>query len=53
MKRKLDLGSIGARIEMDEVRELNSELWLAAGSYNEGGGEGEAGGSDVEDDHEW
>lgn len=51
--RKLDLGSIGARIEMDDVRELNSELWTVAGNYSRGDGGGESGGSEVEDEHEW
>jgi hypothetical protein len=37
VKRKLDLGSIGTSIEMDEVRELSSELWAVADNY--GGGE--------------
>jgi hypothetical protein len=38
VKRKLDLGSIGTSIEMDEVRELSSELWTVADNY--GGGKG-------------
>ena len=45
VKRKLDLGGIGTGIEMDEVKELHSELWTAADTYDvgEGGtGEGEA-----------
>ena len=41
MKRKLDLGNIGAKIEMEEVRELYDELWTAVDNY--GGGEGGAG----------
>lgn len=41
MKRELDLRSIGAGIEIDEVRELNSGLWTIADSYGGGGGEGE------------
>ena len=38
MKRELDLRSIGAGIEIDEVRELNSGLWTIADSYGGGGG---------------
>ena len=41
VKRELDLRSIGAGIEIDEVRELNSGLWTIADSYGGGGGEGE------------
>lgn len=41
MKRELDLRSIGAGIEIDEVREFNSGLWTIADSYGGGGGEGE------------
>ena len=51
--RKLDLGSVGARIEMDDVRELNNELWAVVGGYSEGDGGGEAVGGEVEDEHEW
>ena len=51
--RKLDLGSVGARIEMDDVRELNSELWAVFGGYSEGDGGGEAVRGEVEDEHEW
>ena len=51
MKRKLDLGRIGAKTDMDEVRELRSELWTIVDNYcgegdgpgeGEGEGEGEA-----------
>jgi len=38
---------------MDDVRELNSELWTVAGNYSRGDGGGESGGSEVEDEHEW
>lgn len=43
VKRKLDLGSIGASIEMDEVKELNSELWTVVDNYGGGVGDGGAG----------
>jgi hypothetical protein len=33
VKRKLDLERIGDGIEMDEVRELHSELWTAVDNY--------------------
>lgn len=39
MKRKIDVGNIGARLEMDEVRELDSELWTVVDNYGAGGGE--------------
>lgn len=48
VKRKLDLGSIGARIEMDDVRELHGELWTAVDNYD--GGEGGAGEGEGEGD---
>jgi len=38
VKRKLDLGNIGVKIEMDEVKELHGELWSVVDNY--GGGEG-------------
>ena len=44
VKRKLDLERIGAKLDMDEVRELRSELWTIVDNYcgGEGGpGEGE------------
>ena len=41
VKRKLDPGNIGAKIEMDEVRELHGELWTIVDNY--GGGEEGAG----------
>lgn len=45
VKRKLDLGSIGTGIEMDEVKELHSELWTAVDTYDVGeGGTGEGDG---------
>ena len=51
VKRKIDLERIGAKIDMDEVRELRSELWTIVDNYcggeegpgvGEGEGEGEA-----------
>lgn len=33
VKRRIDLGSIGARVEMDEVRELHDELWTVVDNY--------------------
>ena len=33
MKRKLDLERIGGGIEMDEVREVHSELWTVVDNY--------------------
>jgi len=39
VKRKVDVGSIGARLEMDEVRELDGELWTVVDNYGAGGGE--------------
>jgi len=49
VKRKLDPGNIGAKTEMDEVRELHGELWTVVDNYGrgeegEGGSEGEGGG---------
>ena len=44
VKRRFDLGSIGARIEVDEVRELNNGLWTTVDNYGGGEGEGEGGG---------
>ena len=47
VKRKLDLGNIGAKIEMEEVRELHDELWTIVDDYGggeDGAGEGEGGG---------
>ena len=42
VKRKLDLGNIGAKIEMEEVRELHDELRTVVDNYGEGeGGTGE------------
>ena len=43
MKRGVNLGSIGAGIEMDEVRELHNELWTVVDGYDGGGGEGAMG----------
>jgi hypothetical protein len=51
VKRELDLGSIAARIEMGDTRELNSELWTAVDGYGEGGSEGkDEGGSEGGDE---
>lgn len=33
MKKKLGLESIGAGVEMDEVKELHNELWTVADNY--------------------
>ena len=33
MKRKLGLEGIGGGIEMDEIRELHSELWTTVDNY--------------------
>jgi hypothetical protein len=37
VKRKIDLGSIGTRVEMDEVRELHDELWTTVDNYGGNG----------------
>ena len=48
VKRKLDLGRIGAKIDVDEVKGLRGGLWTIVDNYcedgdgpGEGGGEGE------------
>ena len=46
MKRRVDLGNIGATIEIDEVRELHNELWTVVDGYDGGGGEGVEGGDE-------
>ena len=48
VKGKVDLRNIGALVEMDEVRELNSELWTIVDNY--GGGEGAESEAEGEDD---
>jgi len=52
VKRKLDLEGIGTRIEMDEVKELHSELWTVVDNYGGGGGEGGTGEAEWEDEDE-
>lgn len=39
VKRRFDLESVGARIEMDDVRELHSELWTIVDNYGGDGGD--------------
>ncbi|KAF9644227.1 tubulin nucleotide-binding domain-like protein [Thelephora ganbajun] len=52
VKRKLDLESVRAGTEMDEVRELNDGLWTIVDNYGEGGGGGETGEDEGEGDGE-
>lgn len=50
VERKLDLGRIGAKVDMDEVGELRNELWTIVDNYcgdGEGRGEGEGEGEGV------